>query len=188
MSDEDAQNEAKTLALSKRSSLYLPEVETYLRGKLTPITKPFSLLDIEVAPVKTADSAYRVAAVRYEVRQDVPDLRRQTVECGARLAKEILTLDSQIENVDVIAVMRGDAAVIDDSEMRFTGDEVPVFTASIQRKNLIIEGNDWANSPTIDGGSWLRFRSRIYLNNRVLPENPESRREPKAPVLAGGKL
>ena len=187
MSDEDAQNEAKTLALTKRSSLYLPEVETYLRGKLTPLTKPFSLLDIEVAPFKTADSAYRVAAVRYEVRQDIPDLRRQTVECGARLAKAILTLDSQIENVDVIAVMRGDAAVIDDSEMRFTGDEVPVFTASIQRKNLIIEGNDWANSPTIDGGSWLRFRSRIYLNNRVLPENPESRHEPKAPVLAGGK-
>jgi membrane-associated phospholipid phosphatase len=188
MSDQDAQNEAKTLALSKRASLYLPEVEAYLRGKLSPLSKPFSLLDIEVAPVKTADSTYRVASVRYEVRQDIPELRRQTVECGARLVKEIFALDSQIENVDVVAIMRGDATIIDNSQMRFTGDEVPVFTASVQRKNLIIEGNSWANSPTIDGGSWLRFRSRIYLNDRVLPENPHTRNEPKAPVLAGGKL
>jgi membrane-associated phospholipid phosphatase len=187
LSDNDAQNEAKTLALSKRASLYLPEVEAYLRGKLTPLSKPFNLLDIEVAPVKTADSSYRVASVRYEIRQDIPELRYQTVECAARLVKEIFALDSQIENVDVVAIMRGDASVIDDSLMRFTGDEVPVFTASVQRKNLIIEGNNWANSPTIDGGSWLRFRSRIYLNERVLPENPHSRNEPKAPVLAGGK-
>lgn len=160
---------AEELALSKRSHQFLPAVEGFLRGKLAPLARPFRLLDVEVAPVRAGGSAFRCAALRFEIARDVPDLRRQTVEVAARLVKAAFASDSQLQNVDVTAILRGDAAQIDGSALRFAGDEVPVFTASIARSKLVVAAPRWVNDPKLDGGSWLRARSRLYVNERVLP-------------------
>jgi hypothetical protein len=173
------QNDAEALALSKRSSLFLPGVETYLKGKLSPLARPFALLDVEVAPVTVGGESTRCASLRFEVpAQASTKNRRQVAEVAARLVKTAFALDRQLQNVDVTAIARGDAAQIDGSLMRFIGDEVPVFTASIQRKNLVLQAPRWANAPNLDGGSWLRTRSRIYINDRVLPPSPGSAAEP----------
>ena len=171
-------NDAEALALSKRSHLFLPEVETYLKGKLTPLARPFPLLDVEVAPVTVDGEATRCAALRFEVPANAPNARRQVSEIAARLVKTAFALDKQLQNVDVTAIARGQAPELDGSQMRFVGDEVPVFTASIQRKNLILQAPRWANAPNLDGGSWLRTRSRLYVNDKVLPPAPGSQLEP----------
>jgi membrane-associated phospholipid phosphatase len=174
---EDDAHEAEVLALSKRSSLFLPDVEAFLKGRLSPRTKPFTLLDVEVAPVKAGNTSYRCAAVRFEIERNVPHLRQQVAECAARLVKMSFALDSRVQNVDVIAILRGDGKQIDGSDANFVGDEVPVFTASVERKNLVLKSPApaWANSSTIDGGSWLRYRSLLFVNDKVLPdEAPQS--------------
>ncbi len=160
---------AESLALSKRSHLFLPVVEKFLRGELTPLARPFQLLDVEVAPVKAGNSPFRCAALRFEINQNMPDLRRQTANVAASLVKAAFARDSQLQNVDVTAILRGDGAQIDGSLLRFAGEEVPVFTASIARQNLIVASPRWVNDPRLDGGSWLRARSRLYINERILP-------------------
>ncbi|PQV62997.1 Membrane-associated phospholipid phosphatase [Abditibacterium utsteinense] len=163
-----AELSAEELALSKRSHLFLPEVEKFLRGKLTPIARPFKLLDVEVAPVTTEKRPYRCAAIRFEIPKSGRNLRLQTAEIAARIVKAAYANDSQLQNVDITAILRGDGAQIDGSSVHFAGDEVPVFTASIARENLIVKAPRWANDPKLDGGSWLRTRSRLYINDKVL--------------------
>ena len=158
-------DEAQDLALAKRSSLFLPDVEKWLRGELSPLTRPFSLLDVEVAPVKAGNSEYRCAALRFEIPRQSFDLRRQTAKIAAQLVSRAFALDQHLQNVDVTAITRGDAREIDGSQMIFTGDEVPVFTASIQRKNWI----SGANLPISDGEKWLESRSRLGINAQILP-------------------
>lgn len=166
---ETSEISAEELALSKRSHLFLPAVEKFLRGKLAPRARPFVLLDVEVAPVKAGNSTYRSAALRFEIHQKVPDLRRQTANTAALLVKLAFQSDAQLQNVDVTAILRGDGAQIDGSQVHFAGDEVPVFTASIARQSLRIQSPRWANDPKLDGGSWLRARSRLYINEKILP-------------------
>lgn len=168
--DEHAEEpSAEELALSKRSHLFLPEVEKFLKGRLSPLARPFHLLDVEVAPVKAGNSPYRCAALRFEITPSRPNLRSDTAEVAARLVKAAFASDSQLENVDVTAILRGDAQQIDGSDVRFAGDEVPVFTASIQREKLVVAEPKWANDPNLDGGSWLRTRSLLYINPKILP-------------------
>jgi len=180
---------AEELALSKRSHLFLPVVEKFLRGKLAPRARPFHLLDVEVAPVKAGNTTYRCAAIRFEIAQKVPDLRRQTAHVAARLVKIAFQSDSLLQNVDVTAILRGDGAQIDGSEVHFAGDEVPVFTASVARQNLRVPKPLWANDPRLDGGSWLRARSRLYVNQRILPVSvtPAPKPSPKPSPKAAPK-
>ncbi len=168
-SGEMVEPSAEELALSKRSHLFLPAVEKFLRGKLAPRALPFRLLDVEVAPVKAGNSSYRCAAIRFEISQSVPELRRQTAEVAAALVKLAFQNDSNLQNVDVTAILRGDGAQIDGTSLRFAGDEVPVFTASIERQKLRLPAPRWANDPRLDGGLWLRTRSRLYINEKILP-------------------
>ena len=164
---------AEELALAKRSTLFLPEVEAYLRGKLTPLALPFPLLDVEVAPVKAGTTSFRCAAIRFQVPAGQSQTRRLVAERAAKLVRTAFFFDSQLQNVDIIAVASDQGRNLDGSQMIFAGDEVPVFTASVQRKNLIVASPAWANAPGVDGGSWLRARSLLYINERALPASPE---------------
>lgn len=168
--DEDR---AEELALAKRSALFLPQVEAFLRGKLSPLARPFTLLDVEVAPVKAGTTSYRCAAIRFEVPAEQPNLRPLVADRAAHMVQTAFALDSHLENVDVVVVARDQGRNLDNSMMTFAGDEVPVFTASIQRKNLVVASPAWANSPLVDGLSWLRARSLLYINARALPASPE---------------
>jgi len=170
----EADGRAEKAALKKRSSLFLPDVEAYLRGKLTPLARPLTLLDVEVAPVKAGNTSFRCAEVRFLVDTNTPNARRIVAERAGRLARATFALDSRMQNVDIIAVTRDGGRNLDGSLMIFPGDEVPVFTASVQRKNVVLTPPTpaWLNSPGLDGGSWLRARSRLYINDRALPESP----------------
>lgn len=191
---ETGEPSAELLALSKRSHLFLPDVEKFLRGKLAPSARPFALLDVGVAPVKTGHSTYRCAAIRFEINEKVPDLRRRTADTAAKLTKLAFASDSQLQNVDITAILRGDGLQIDGSQVRFAGDEVPVFTASIARQHLHVASPRWANDPKLKGGLWLRTRSRLFINEKILPAllktpvpipEPTSapKPEPKAPKI-----
>ena len=170
-SDADM-GEAEALALSKRSTLFLPAAETYLRQILTPRARPFRLLDVAVAPVNWREKSYRAAALRFEIQPNTPGARRLVADRAATLVKAAFAADARLDNVDVTAILRGDARSIDGSLMRFAGDEVPVFTASVQRVNLVVAAPRWANDPKLDGGSWLRARSQLWINDAILPIVP----------------
>ena len=164
--------EAEAQSLSKRSTLFLPKTEAYLTRILAPQALPFVLLDVEVAPVNFKDGSYRTAALRFEVDPTIPDVRRVVAARAATLVKSAFAADPQLDNVDVTGVVTGEAAQTSDSLMRFAGDEVPVFTASIQRRNLKVSAPQWANDPNLEGGLWLRTRSRLWINDQVLPPTP----------------
>jgi len=168
----EGDNRAEQVALAKRSSLFLPDVEAYLRGKLTPLARPLTLLDVEVAPVKAGTTSFRCAEVRFLVDTKTPNARRIVADRAGRLTRETFALDSQMQNVDIIAVARDGGRDLDNSLLVFPGDEVPVFTASVQRKDVILASPAWLNAPGLDGGSWLRARSRLYINPRALPDTP----------------
>ena len=165
---------AEELALAKRSTLFLPSVEAYLRGKLSPLARPFALLDVEVAPVKAGTTSFRCAAIRFQVPAEEAGTRRAVAARAARLVQTAFALDSQLQNVDIVAVSLDQGRGLDGSLVTFAGDEVPVFTASIQRKNLILPppAPAWLNAPGLEGGIWLRARSRLYVNARALPDSP----------------
>ncbi len=169
----DGEGRAEQVALAKRSSLFLPDVEAYLRGKLVPLARPLSLLDVEVAPVKAGVTSFRCAAVRFQADTTLPDARRVVANCAGRLARATFALDSHMQNVDIICVARDGGRNLDKSAMIFPGDEVPIFTASVQRKNVVLTSPAWLNAPSLDGGMWLRARSRLYINERALPPRPE---------------
>ncbi len=165
---------AEELALAKRSTLFLPSVEAYLRGKLTPLARPFALLDVEVAPVKAGRTSYRCAAIRFQVPAEEAGVRRLVAVRAARLVQMAFALDSQLQNVDIVAVALDKGRGLDASLVTFAGDEVPVFTASVQRRNLLLPppAPAWLNAPGLEGGTWLRARSRLYINDRALPNVP----------------
>jgi len=138
-----------------------------------PLARPLILLDVEVAPVKAGTTSFRCAAVRFEAETTSPDARRIVADCAGRLARATFALDSHMQNVDIICVARDGGRNLDGSLMVFPGDEVPIFTASVQRKNVVLASPAWLNAPTLDGGMWLRARSRLYINDRALPARPE---------------
>ena len=171
--------EAESQALSKRSTLFLPKTEAFLTQVLTPKALPFRLLDVEVAPVNFKEKSYRAAALRFEIDPKLPGARRLVAQRAATLVKSAFAADPKLDNVDITGVVTGNAAKLDDSLMHFAGDEIPVFTASIQRRNLIVSAPKWANDPNLEGGLWLRTRSRLWINEKVLPKTPA----PTAPTL-----
>ena len=164
--------EAEALALSKRATLYLPAVEAALTKVLTPKAAPFRLVDVEVAPVNFQDGSYRVAALRFEIDPKTPNARQLVAQRAATLVKAAFAADAKLDNVDITGVVTN-VANTGDSLMRFAGDEVPVFTASIQRRNLYVNAPKWANDPGLEGGLWLRTRSRLWIDDKVLPRTPE---------------
>ena len=166
--------EAEAQALDKRASLFLPKTEAFLTQILTPKALPFRLVDVEVAPVNFKDGSYIAAALRFEIDPKTPDVRRLVAQRAATLVKAAFAADPKLDNVDVTGVVTGDSAQSDDNLMRFAGDEVPVFTASIQRRNLVVREPRWANAPGLEGGLWLRTRSRLWIDDKLLPRLPET--------------
>lgn len=176
--------EAEAQAMDKRSTLFLPATEAYLRRVLTPRALPFTLLDVEVAPVTFQESSYRAAAIRFEIDPALPGARNLVAQRAATLVKGAFAADPKLDNVDITGVVTGDVAAREHSLMNFAGDEVPVFTASVQRRNLIVSAPKWANDPKLEGGLWLRTRSRLWINDQVLPRllAPTPAPKPKAAI------
>lgn len=178
-------NDAEAHALAKRSHLFLPELEEKLKGILGPQTKPFQLLDVEAAPLIAGPTPYKCVALRFEVGGVVKGDRNQVTRVAAKLVRASFAADRQLQSVDVTAILRGDGSVIDQSKMVFIGGEVPVFTASILRENL--SPRLGVATPT-NAEMWLSQRSKLYINERVLPQVQSAPTVAPAPAKASGAI
>jgi len=149
---------------------HLPRAEELLSKALGELNLSHRILGVEVAQVRAGHSPYRCAAVYFEVRRSGVAERRRVAATTAAIVKRAFHIDAQLQNIDVVGAILNDGSPRNASPYVFTVGEVPVFTASVQRGNLrIINGPQWVNLPNVDPGLWLRARSRLYINARVLP-------------------
>lgn len=176
-----AQNDGKTQALSHEKALaapneyllasraarldgHLPESEQFLTEALQTLQLPHRLIGVNVAQVYAGTSAYRCAAIRFEVAGKGSEERKRVAETAAQYVKRAFHVDAQLRHVDILGMqVRRDA--------QNNVSERPVFTAAISRDRLILrEGPAWMNWSGLDGGAWLRARSQIYIDSTLLPE------------------
>jgi hypothetical protein len=131
------------------------------------------LVSVDVAELHAGTSAFRCAAVRFEVQRSGVTERKRVAATAARIARRAFAADEELQNIDLSAVVlnapqqaraKGQGAL-----SVFASGAIPVFTASIARRDLVIEKKPWVNLPSVDAGLWLRARSRLYINARVLP-------------------
>lgn len=146
----------------------LPAAETHLLHALQALNLGHRLVSVDVAQIKAGTSSFRCAAVRFEVKNQGVEERRRVAETAARIARAAFHTDATLANLDVSGV------VLNDSELAprnmASSGATPVFTASVPRSRLtIINGPRWVNAPNVDGGSWLRARSLLFIDTRLLP-------------------
>jgi membrane-associated phospholipid phosphatase len=148
---------------------HLPEAEKQLQQALLRLKLPHRLVSIDVAEIRNGDWRYRAAAVRFEVQNQGAAERRVVTDTAARIVKRAFRADDLLQNVDVTGVVLNEPNTRGASYV-FAIGAVPVFTATVERRNLrIVDGPQWVNAPNVDAGSWLRARSMLYINGRVLP-------------------
>jgi len=166
-----------------------PNVEAVMRKALEQLRLAHRIVDVEVAQATVGGSIYRVAAASFEVQPARAGERKEATRSAARIARACFAADPRTQNVDVLGVIfpnrptgesfgeGGGAAV--PAEIK----PLPIFTASIQRKNLILSGKlVWANWSLVDPGLWLRTRSRLFIDPDWLPyvaPTPHSAAKPR---------
>jgi len=158
---------------------YIPISEKLILTRLRAAKIPHRIVSIDVAGIKIGRNHYRCGAIRFEVQRRGAAERRNVAATAARIIRIAFATDSQLQNIDVTGVVLNasqDEAATDNpahapaNPIVFTTGIVPVFTASVPRERLDLAGK-WAftNNPGADAGLWLRSRSRLYINPRVLP-------------------
>lgn len=135
-----------------------------------------SLVSVDVAALRGDEhhdegNEAHFAAVRFQVRGQGPQERRRVAQTARRVVQIAFALNPRLQNVDVVGVVLSDPSRDGVKYPVFSVGLVPVWTASVERRNIVLpNGPAWLNVPNVDAGSWLRARSRIYINPRVLPE------------------
>ena len=161
---------------------FLPREETRLLRALQRAKLTHSLVSVDVAALR--DNASReetandkgfsmhFASVRFQVRGSNALERRRVTKTAQRIVQIAFANDSALQSVDVVGVVLNDP---ERDKMRypvFARGAIPVWTASVQRKDLVSKKfASQLNAPNADAGLWLRARSRLYINERVLPRN-----------------
>jgi hypothetical protein len=163
---------------------HLPEAEKYLQQVLSTLRPPYPIMGINVAQVVAGTTGYRCAAIRFEVPH--PDTiprsgagarppvneRARVAQTAAALIRLAFQADAQLQHVDVVGLQHNPAPTLAPSEFYPAAKWRPVFTASLERRDLIITRPDkprWVNDPRLEGGLWLRARSLLYIDAEVLP-------------------
>jgi hypothetical protein len=91
-------------------------------------------------------------------------------QTARRIVQIAFARNSRLQNVDVVGVVLSDPGRDGVKYPVFNVGTVPIWTASVERESLTLANVPaWLNLPNIDAGSWLRARSQIYINPRVLP-------------------
>lgn len=135
-----------------------------------------SLVGVDVAALRGDEHSddgkeAHFAAVRFQVRGQGATERRRVAQTAQRIVRIAFAQNPRLQNVDVVGVVLSDPARDGVKYPVFSVGAVPVWTASIERRNIVLaNGPAWLNQPNTDAGSWLRARSEIYINPRVLPE------------------
>lgn len=159
---------------------YIPASEKLILARLKAARLPHRLVSIDVAGIRIGSGHYRCSAIRFEIKKRGAAERRLVAATAARIIRIAFATDSQIQNVDITGVVLNgsqDPEATDNpgnapaNPIVFTPGVVPVFSATVSRDRLNLSGQ-WAftNLPNADAGLWLRARSRLYINPRVLPE------------------
>jgi membrane-associated phospholipid phosphatase len=148
---------------------YLPQDEKFLLMQLQREKLPHRLVSVDVAQVRAGTQPYRAAAVRFEVARSGGSERRAVLTTAARIVRAAFRSDAQLQNIDVTAVVLNDPRRGVATLPVFAVGAIPVFTASVARRNLIVRDKPWVDVPGVDDGLWLRARSRLYINANVLP-------------------
>jgi undecaprenyl-diphosphatase len=148
---------------------HLPRSEEYLRRVFATLHLPRRVVGVNVAEVKAGTTPYRCAAIRFEVATTGSAERQIAAHIAATLVKCAFRADAQLQHVDVLG-MRTQLKPASDSRLPLA--PLPVFTASVERHDLIIQQlgkPKWVNDPHLEGGLWLRARSQLFIDPQVLP-------------------
>ncbi len=154
---------------------YIPKADLLLRSAWAPLNLPHRILSIDVAQVRAGDSAYRSAMVRFIVENRGPDERMRVFNTATNLIRTAFHQDAQLQNIDVLAVMPNAQQSDFGPRPLTTPGPLPVFSASVSRKDLSGERQLPPKLATANPGAyepeaaWLRARSLIYINDIVLP-------------------
>jgi hypothetical protein len=161
------QREMLLLTDAVRQDGYLPQAQKYLLHVLQQQRTGMKILGVNVAEVKSGKTAYRCAAIRFEVAGKGNAARKRATAVAARLLKTAFHADARINHIDILGMKNN----LENNTL-YTKGGTPVFTASVERSSLILHGkNAWLNAASTDPGLWLRARSLLYFNPHVLPSS-----------------
>ena len=160
-----------------------PKIEKRLRAALQQHDLAHKIVEIEVAQVTIGTSLFRVAGVQFQIVPGRTDERKLAAQSAARIVKICFQTEPSLANVDVLGVIfppenqRANGQMFGEGGAPAPAEDVPkepralpVFTASIQKQNLILaKGPAWLNAPDVDAGLWLRARSRLFIDPQILP-------------------
>ena len=168
-SNDSTQKPREMLLLtdSVKQDGYLPQAEKYLFNILKNQRTGMEILGVNMAEVKSGKTAYRCAAIRFEVPGNGNAARKRVTAVAARLVKTAFHADAKIDHIDILGMKKN----LENSTL-YTEGGTPVFTASVDRDSLILHGNRaWLNAANTNPGLWLRARSLLYFDPQVLPSN-----------------
>jgi membrane-associated phospholipid phosphatase len=188
--DTGPMSEPGKLLLSSRAARldgHLPDAEIALTRALSTPAPGHRIIGVNVAQVRAGTSAYRCAAIRFEITKTGTEERRRVAETAALCVKRAFHADSRLQHVDVLGIdlsgKNADAPSLQEYSRSDDGGRdakaqsaAPrhgvrvVFTASVERDDLIVKDKPaWVNWSGLDGGAWLRARSALYIDDEVLP-------------------
>ena len=160
---------------------FLPREETRLLRALQRLKLAHALVSVDVASLRDnvsreekddKDFAMHFASVRFQVRPSEANERRRVAQTAQRIVQTAFATDSALQSVDVVGVVLNHPQRDKVRLPVFAVGAIPVWTASVQRKDLVSKKfASQLNAPNADAGLWLRARSRLYINERVLPRN-----------------
>lgn len=180
---------------------FIPKADELLRTAWKPLRLPHRILTVDVAQVRAGDTAYRTAVVRFIIENRGAAERQEVWKSASRLIRAAYHADGQLQNVDVVGVMLNAQPADFGSRPLTTPGPLPVFSASVARSDIRsgrqLPANLEKSNPGIGepAATWLRARSLIYMNERVLPTsaisftapNPQASRPTIKPVLQIGR-
>jgi membrane-associated phospholipid phosphatase len=124
---------------------YLPEAEKQLLADLRAAKLAHRLVSVDVAQVRAGTSDFRCAAVRFEVQRSGVAERKRVADTAARIGRRAFAVDPMLQNIDISGVVLNapqQAQVKGKGSLSvFATGAIPVFTASIARRDLVIEIN-----------------------------------------------
>ena len=205
----DAQGKAIPRVGVTTTGGFLPREEARLLRALQRLNLAHSLVSVDVAAlfdnasrdnashnnarqgVSTAvkndkSFAMHFASVRFQVRLSNANERRRVAQTAQRVVQAAFANDSALQSIDIVGVVINAPQRDKVRFPVFAIGAIPVWTASVQRANLV--SKKFAanlNSPNADAGLWLRARSRLYINERVLPRGEQLTPSPPLPLFKG---
>jgi undecaprenyl-diphosphatase len=156
---------------------FIPQADDLLRSAWAPLKLPHRILSVDVAQVRVGTSPYRSAVVRFIVEKRGPQERASVLSTATKLIRAAYHADGQLQNIDVVGVMINAKPSDYGPRPLTTPGPLPVFSASVVRRDLggtrqlpanLATSNPGAGEPA---AAWLRARSLLFINDTVLPRS-----------------